>query len=113
MNSPDAAGVLFVVWSADGATAWAGVSGVGVMRSVDGGLTWAVLTATTGMPFDAEEGTDGRLWVVARDPGQVWVIDGDAVTDVTPKDNRKYETVSVDPFDPDRRHRGWRCHRRR
>ena len=101
-QNQDAAGVLFVVWSADGSAVWAGVSGVGVMRSVDGGLSWSVLVPTAGLPFDAEEGVDGRFWVVARDPGQVWRIDGDEVAEVTPRDNRTYETLSVDPLDPDR-----------
>lgn len=101
-NNPDAAGVLFVVWSADGATAWAGVSGVGVMQSTDGGTTWSNQIPTGGMPFDAEEGVDGRLWVVARDPGQVWLIDDDTVSDITPREGRRFETVSVDPFDPNR-----------
>lgn len=98
----DDAGVLFVVWAADGATVWAGVSGVGVMRSIDGGVTWSVQVPTAGMPFDAEEGVDGRLWAVAREPGQVWLIDSESVTDITPRDGRKFETVSVDPFDPNR-----------
>lgn len=98
----DAAGVLFVVFAADGRSVWAGISGVGVMRSVDGGVTWTVQVETEGMPFDAEEGTDGRLWVVARDPGTAWLIDGDSVEVITPASNRNLETVSVDPFDPDR-----------
>ncbi len=96
------AGVLFVIFAADGSAAWAGVSGVGVMRSVDGGQTWTTLAPSAGMPFDAEEGVDGRLWVAQRDPGVVWVIDGDNVADVSPGGNRRYETITVDPFDPNR-----------
>ncbi len=102
VDNRDPAGVLFVVYAADGRTAWAGVSGVGVLRSVDGGTTWAVQIESEGMPFDAEEGTDGRLWVVARDPGIAWLIDGDVVEVITPKNDRNLETVSVDPFDPNR-----------
>ena len=98
----DAAGVLFVIWAADGSAVWAGVSGVGVLRSTDGGVSWSTLIPTGGMPFDAEEAVDGRLWVVARDPGQVWRIDGDTVEDITPRENRTFETITVDAFDPDR-----------
>ncbi len=101
-ESATPAGVLFVVFSADGSTAWAGVSGVGVLRSEDGGLNWVVLVPGEGMPFDAEEGVDGRLWVVQRDPGKVWLVDGDSVSEINPNNDRRYETVSVDPFNPDR-----------
>lgn len=102
LTGTDAAGVLFVVWGADGANVWAGVSGIGVMRSSDGGVTWSLQIPSAGMPFDAEEGRDGRVWVVTRDPGKVWLIDGDEVQDVTPVEGRQYETVSIDPFNTDR-----------
>jgi hypothetical protein len=95
------AGVLFVVWSADGDTVWAGVSGVGVLASTDRGQTFSTVAASEGMPFDAEEAVDGRLWVAERDPGRVLIIDGGTVTDVAPQD-RSFETISVDPFDPQR-----------
>ena len=95
------AGVLFVVFGADGSSVVAGVSGEGVYRSLDRGVSWDRIIETEGMPFDAEEGVDGRMWIVQRDPGGVWSVDGDDIVEVTPADKR-FEAVSVDPFDPDR-----------
>jgi photosystem II stability/assembly factor-like uncharacterized protein len=97
----DPAGVTWAVFAPD-ATAYVGVSGVGILRSTDGGATWNTAVSTDGMPFDAEVATDGRLWVAVRDPGQIWVVDGDNAVDVAPKRNVRYETVTVDPFQPDR-----------
>ena len=96
------AGVMFVEFSADGATVWAGVSGVGLLRSLDQGVTWSTLIPSSGMPYDADIGADGRLWVVQRNPGQVWIIDGDVVSEITPEKNKPFQSVTVDPFDPDR-----------
>jgi hypothetical protein len=97
----DPAGVTFVVF-ADDDTVYAGLGGVGVLRSIDRGLTWSTLIESSGLPYDAEVAVDGRVWVVVRNPGQVWRIDGADAVDVAPKDNTRFETVTVDPFDPDR-----------
>lgn len=97
----DLAGVTWVVFAADGSKVWAGVSGVGVMASSDAGVSWSVLIASEGMPHDAEEAVDGRLWVVQRDPGAVWIVDGDQFEEVSPS-KKNIESVTVDPFDPNR-----------
>ncbi len=97
----DPAGILFVVFDPSSDTAWAGVTGEGLFRSTDAGVTWTLVQASEGLPFDAEFGNDGRLWVVERDPGRVLQIVGETITDVTPNNSKDYETVSVDAFDPD------------
>ncbi len=99
-SEQDAAGVLFVVADPTGSTIWAGVSQSGIWRSTDGGATFSLFSASEGRPFDAELGPDGRLWVTERDPGVIKIIDGDSITEVNPQDGRRWETVAVDPNDP-------------
>lgn len=96
----DPAGVLFVVIDDSGERLWAGVAGVGVHRSTDGGDSWQLIAPSSGLPMDAELGSDGRLWVAERDPGVVTVIDGDVVTSFEPQSGQRWETVAVDPTDP-------------
>lgn len=102
-SEDDPAGVLFVRTDEMGQTVWAGVASAsgqnGVYRSTDGGATWALFSASDGMPFDADLGPDGRLWVTERAPGRVLVIDGESITETGPANERNYEKVAVNPDD--------------
>lgn len=99
-SEKDPAGVLFVVLDGSGSTIWVGVANVGIFRSPDGGETWSLISPSEGLPYDAELASDGRLWVAERDPGTIKIITGDQVTETEPQSGRRWETVAVDPFDP-------------
>jgi photosystem II stability/assembly factor-like uncharacterized protein len=106
----EAAGVTFLLFDAveRGAEAtrgmWAGVEGVGVLRSEDAGQSWDVVHETPdGVPRDAELGRDGRLFVVVAGGGAGVVRvspDGDVVDTVSPGGTPS--VVAVDTRDPDR-----------
>lgn len=105
----DPAGVTFVVFdpasssSGETSTAWAGVAGVGVLRTEDAGRSWSMVHETPGgVPRDAELGGDGRLYVVvAGDSGGVVLVrpDGSEPEDVGPGGSPA--VVAVDPQDPE------------
>lgn len=103
-------GVSFVEWGSgnDESTVWAGVEGVGVFASRDGGETWAptgLELAGGTAPFEGAY-ADGRLHVTIAQldgdgPGQVLtlVVATGEWTDITP-DHRSFEwSVAADPAD--------------
>lgn len=108
----DPAGVTFLIFDPDSkgrsgdATRilWAGVEGVGVLRSEDAGKSWDVVYETPdGVPRDAELARDGRLYVVVAGGGAAVVRlspDGETADTIGPGGTPS--VVAVDPADPDR-----------
>ena len=101
-----AAGVTFVIpfGGTDGTPAglWAGVEGVGVLRSDDAGRSWDLVHPTPGgIPRDAERGADGRLYVVVAgsSAGVVRISATGEAVPVSP--GGAPAVVAVDPADPD------------
>ena len=83
---------------------WAGVEGVGVLRSEDAGESWDVVHPTPdGIPRDAEIASNGNLYVVVAGGGaQVLRVSPDGTTVDTIGPGGTPSVVAVDPKDPDR-----------
>jgi len=110
-SDQDPAGVTFLLFDDGGErrdeatqSLWAGVEGVGVLRSEDAGESWDVVHPTPdGVPRDAELASDGRLYVVVAGGGaQVLRLSpgGTSVDTIGPGGTPS--AVAVDPEDPDR-----------
>lgn len=89
-------------------TLWAGVHGVGLCKTADGGATWATVSAFTGGYIrDMDRAADGTLYVCFYHPtaasSEVRRVDpGGAVTAITPGSSQTWCSIAVDPHDPDR-----------
>ncbi len=84
---------------------WAGVEGVGVVRSDDGGTTWRTVLPTPGIIQEIEVDARGDLLVVGQrgpDDALLWRISGSTVTDIAPAGAGRLRTVAADPRRPER-----------
>src|SRR5271165_1217681 len=88
---------------------YAGVYGSGVWASVDGGVTWSLISGSSANPTRAAMATDGTLFVTfGGDEGGITGSVGryksgapTPWTDITPQSNGKsYSGVSSDPTNP-------------
>ena len=88
----------------DSRTLWAGVEGVGVLHTVDGGASWRLVHPTPGgTPRDAELAADGRLYVtVVGDGPKVVRIGPDPAEVVSIGPGGTPAVIAVDPEDPER-----------
>lgn len=108
-SDSDPAGVTFVLpgGGEDGASSrglWAGVEGVGVARSEDGGESWDVVHDTPGsIPRDAEVASDGHLYVAVQgeSAGVVRLPPSGRSADVVTPGGAP-AVVAVDPTNPAR-----------
>jgi hypothetical protein len=108
----DPAGVGFVVFDPSspviaGRTTgiYAGVEGVGILRSDDAGVSWrTVYSAPNSIPLNAQIGSDGRLFVVVGGPSStvVRVASAGLQTKVIAPKTQRYGAIAVDPRDPNR-----------
>jgi len=87
---------------------YAGVMGVGVYGSQDGGQYWQRLSPGPGIEQKPQQGVvtaDGSLYVsyftTVSDPqGSVWRYHQGQGQDVTPHTGRNYSAIAADPIDP-------------
>ncbi|KAJ3307901.1 hypothetical protein HDU76_004277 [Blyttiomyces sp. JEL0837] len=83
---------------------YAGVAGMGLFGSTDGGVTWNNLYAVTltDVIVSADVGSDGLLYFTTLSKLISYNPRTNAFTDISPKGNPGFLTISVDPFNPQR-----------
>ena len=92
-------------------TIYAAVRGHGVYRSMDAGLSWAIMAGSPVDPHREAIASDGTLYVT-HDDG-IAKFSGGAWTNISPpQDRRNYSAISVDPTNPNvlvtmENHYGW------
>ncbi len=103
----DQPGVLFVTFDPDDAdVAYAGVGGIGVYRSSDGGTTWELIAAIDAPDLPAQGVVvDGVLYLGTRDSGggsgaTLRTYDGETWAEITPPDTAPAIGFAVDPARP-------------
>lgn len=109
------AGITYVVFDANSGTIngktkviYAGVSGEGIYRSNDAGTTWELLTngpAKDLVPQQAVVNNQGELitsfyGIKNKLDGGVWKFTPSGWQDITPKKERNYSAITVDPNKP-------------